>query len=309
MTSRLQMDRNRLALVDVAALLNGGKLAGRLDVRRGQAQTTVSGALNVEGVGIEHPGARLDASLDFAGAGKSAATLIGGLAGSGRLKIVEAKAPRLDPDALGRVYAKIEQAQGPPPETKKLESLIGAELDRAPLPLGGREGPLALSSGALHFGPLSGPEGAAAVSGALDLTHLALALDVTETYAKVGRFWSGAPPQIEIEQRGAFENPTRKIDAEFLAAGLAAKSIARESDRIANFEADVRERAMFNRKRKAQLFLDRREAEIAAYFDELERRKLMDYYLGPYSVYSASRSAAPATPLPDSHANKDAAGL
>ena len=188
--------------------------------------------------------------------------------------------------------------------------MIGAELDKAPLPLAGREGPLALSSGSLHFGPLSEAEGAAAVSGAFDLTHLSLAIETTETYAKVGRYWSGAAPQIEIDERGVFAGAVAQVDAAFLAAGLAAESIARETDRIANFEADVRERAMFNRKRKAQAFLDRRQAEIAAYFDEQERRKLMDYYLGPYTAYAASRSEAPPAPTPpEGRPGKDAAGL
>jgi hypothetical protein len=70
---------------------------------------------------------------------------------------------------------------------------------------------------------------------------------------------------------------------------LAAEAVARESDRIANFEADVRERAAFNRRLKAERFLARREAEIAAFEDEAERKRLMDHYLEPYSAWAESR--------------------
>lgn len=227
------------------------------------------------------------------------------------MKIVKANIPRLDAQALARVFAKIEQAQGSPPDEKKLESLIGAELDKAPLALAGQAGPLGLSSGALRFGPLNAPSAAVStsVSAAFDLAHLSLALDASETYGKVGRFWSGSAPQVEIADKGAPETPARKVDAQFLGAGLAAEAIARESDRIENFEADVRERAMFNRKRKAQVFLDRRKAEIAAYFDEQARRALMDHYLGPYAAWAASRSEAPTPPSNDGRPGKDAAGL
>jgi large subunit ribosomal protein L24 len=309
-SARLQMDRNRLALADASALLNGGKLSGRLDIRRSTTQTTASGALIVLGVGVERAGlsARLDASLDFAGAGDTAAALIGGLAGAGRVKIGEAKIPRLDPQALAHAFAKIEQAQGAPPDEKKLEGLIGAELDKAALTLSAQEGALALSSGALRFGPLIA--GSTGVSATFDLTRLSLALDASESYAKVGRFWSGPAPQVEIAEKVAPDPATRKIDAEFLGAGLAAEAIARESDRIENFEADVRERAMFNRKRKAQAFLDRRQAEIAAYFDAQARRRLMEHYLGPYAAWAASRSEPPPSQPPaDGHRAKDAAGL
>ncbi len=92
-----------------------------------------------------------------------------------------------------------------------------------------------------------------------------------------------------------------------LAAGLASEAIARESDRIENFEADVRERAMFNRKRKADAFMTRRDAEIAAFLDAQARRKLMNHYLGPYSEWAAAHGAPP--PPPGSPPPKNAAGL
>jgi len=40
----------------------------------------------------------------------------------------------------------------------------------------------------------------------------------------------------------------------------------------------------------------RREAEIAEFEAEQERRRLMNYYLGPYAEYAASRAAAVPTP-------------
>ena len=75
-----------------------------------------------------------------------------------------------------------------------------------------------------------------------------------------------------------------------MSAGLATEAIARESERIENFEADVRERAAFNRRLKAERFLARRAAEIAAFEAAEERRRLMESWLGPYTEWGASRA-------------------
>jgi hypothetical protein len=294
--TRLRMDRDRLALDDLTLALNGGQASGRLSLRRDNTLATANGALALQGVALERPNARgrFDASIDFAGAGDTAAALIGGLAGSGRIKVVEAKVARLDPEALGRAFKKIEQSASPMLEEKKIEAAIGAELDKGPLVLAAQESALSLSSGALRFGPVEFalPEGSASVSGGFALSDASLGLEETLVHAKVGPFWSGPPPSVEVSAQG----DARSVNAALLAAGLAAEAIERENDRIENFQADVRERAMFNRSRKAWLFMARREAEIAEFEAEQERRRLMNYYLGPYAEYAASRAAAVPTP-------------
>jgi hypothetical protein len=296
--ARLKMDRDRLALDDVALALNGGQASGRLNLRRDATLATASGALSLQGVALERPNAkgRFDLDMDFAGAGDAAASLVAGLAGAGRIKAVEAKIARLDPEALGRAFVKIEQSPTPMLEENKIEAAIGAELDKGALALTGQESALALSSGALRFGPvdLALPEGTASVSGAFALIDATLSLDEQLVHSKVGPFWSGPPPSVEISARG--DAPARKVNAALLAAGLAAEAIARENDRIENFEADVRERAFFNRRRKAELFMTRRDAEIAEYQESQERRRLMDLYLAPYSEYAASHGVAVPTP-------------
>jgi len=290
------MDRDRLTLDDLTLALNGGQASGRLSLRRDATLATANGALQLQGVLLERPNARgrFDASLDFAGAGDTAAALIGGLAGSGRIKAVDAKVARLDPEALGRAFKKIEQSATPLLEEKKIEAAIAAELDKGPLALAAPESALSLSSGALRFGPVEFalPEGGASVSGGFALSDASLSFDETLVHAKVGPFWGGPPPSVEVSAQG----DARSVNAVGLAAGLAAEAIERENDRIENFQADVRERAMFNRSRKAWLFLARREAEIAEFEAEQERRRLMDHYLGPYTDYAASRAAEVPTP-------------
>lgn len=85
------------------------------------------------------------------------------------------------------------------------------------------------------------------------------------------KFWSGPSPSALVTVEDALDAPKRQIDAAGLAAGLATQAIARESDRIANLEADIRERAFFNRRLRGERFLDRRKEEIEDWRAEQER--------------------------------------
>jgi uncharacterized protein involved in outer membrane biogenesis len=295
-TTRLRLDRDRLAFDDLALTLNGGKVGGRLELRRDRVQATASGAFNWQGVAVERPVVRghFDGSLDFAAVGETTAGLLANLTGTGRVKILDATIPRLDPDGFARALARIEQAAGAPPDGRKLEAQIAAELDRAPMPLADVEGALSLNSGALRFGPFaaSARDGSARVAGSLGLLDLSLGLEANITDTKVGPFWSGAAPGVTATAKSALDAQPgpRRIEATLLSAGLAAEAVARESDRIANFEADMRERAMFNRKYKADRFLARRNAEIEAFEEEQERRRLIDEYRAAYDTWAASRN-------------------
>ena len=71
----------------------------------------------------------------------------------------------------------------------------------------------------------------------------------------------------------ALEAPKRQIDISALSAALAAQAVARESDRISTLEADIRERAFFNRRLKGERLIDRRQQEIQDFGTEQSRLK------------------------------------
>ena len=73
--------------------------------------------------------------------------------------------------------------------------------------------------------------------------------------------------------KGPVDASTREIDSGLFVAGLAAEAIARETDRIAALELDIRERAFFNRRLKAGQFMRRRELELEAYAADQARLK------------------------------------
>jgi hypothetical protein len=87
------------------------------------------------------------------------------------------------------------------------------------------------------------------------------------------KFWSGSPPSAAVTVDDALEAPKRQIDVSSLSAALAAQAIARETDRISTMEADIRERAYFNRRLKGERFMDRRQRETEDWEAEQARLK------------------------------------
>ena len=110
------------------------------------------------------------------------------------------------------------------------------------------------------------------VSASFDLARLSLETQLALTAPSADlKFWSGPPPSATVTVDDALSAPKRELEVAGVAAGLATQAIARESDRIAGLEADIRERAFFNRRLKGERFMDRRNAEIADWRAEQAR--------------------------------------
>ena len=278
-SARLRMDHGRLDLDDIAMDLAGARAAGRLTLRRDSALAAVTGEASIEPVAVDQPAlrGRIGGELKFAGSGDSLGALIGGLVGEGKIELRGASAPHLDPGALTRVMARAQSGDIGIDETNVGYNL-GLEFDRAALPLPDGAAPATLSVGVIHVGPLAigRASGSATMSATFDLRAQSLALDVAFVEARGGKFWVGAPPAVDVALTGAPSAPARRIDAAPLAAGLAAQAIGRDTDRISALEADIRERAWFNRRLKAEHYMRQREAELAAFAAEQARQKAED---------------------------------
>jgi len=275
-SARLRMDRGRVDVDEAAMTIGGARTGGRLTVRRDASLAAATGQVSIEPAAIEQGAlrGRVGGEMSFAGSGDSLATLIGGLAGDGKIEWRGVSAPQLDPGALTRELAKTQSGDAPIDETNVVYAL-GAELDRAPLPLPDGAAQATLSAGVIRVGPLNFPRagGSGTATAALDLRAQSLALDVVFAETRGGKFWTGSPPMIEVLLKGPLASPTRRVDASALAAGLASQAIARETERISALEADIRERAYFNRRLKAERYMRQREAEVAAYQAEQARVK------------------------------------
>ncbi|HME84688.1 MAG TPA: hypothetical protein VKG91_09100 [Roseiarcus sp.] len=277
LSTMLRLDKDRLDLDDIAMKVAQGAASGRLTLRRDKETATLIGALSADRLAIVRPGfsGRLGGTLEFASTGRSAEALIDGLAGSGTAQLAGAALARSDPAALERVVAKAQAPDAPLDETN-IAYAFGVELNKAPLQIPDGTAPVALISGTLKFGPLivARPRGGAVLDASLDLRRLSLEtrLALASTSADL-KFWSGPPPSATVTADDALDTQKRRLDVSALSAGLATQAIARESERIAALEADIRERAFFNRRLKGERFMDRRAAEIEEWRVEQARLK------------------------------------
>ena len=217
---------------------------------------------------------------------------------------------RSDPAALDRVVAKA-QAADPPLDETNIAFAFGNELNRAPLTIPDGSAPIALSAGVMKLGPIRipGRRGDGALSADLDLRTLAAETRLTFTSSAGDlKFWSGPPPSATVVVDNALETPTRQLDVSSLSAGLAAQAIARETDRIATMEADIRERAFFNRRLKGERFMDRRQQEIEDFEVEQARLKgLTEHLRAEEEAEKAAEIEAAAKKAAEAAAEKAAA--
>lgn len=279
-----------------AALGDDGRVGGTLTLRRDGPAASLSGHIDWSGVPLATPSlaGRSRASLDLAGTGTSAATLMAGLAGSGTVGIVDARLPRFDPAAIGRVAASTDAATDAI-DPGDIAQAIDHELDKAPLTLGDITIPVTIAAGILRSDTVKveGPAVTSEGAGSLDLRQLLLSLRTTATVKTPPKDWTGKPPEVTIQWKGPFRAPSRQIDAAELVNGIAARAIARDQARIDAFQDDVRERAFFARRLKAI------EAEQAATKAEADRQKALQVLPPPVTP--------PANVAPKSSGRPDAA--
>ncbi len=272
-----RFDKGRLDLDGFAMRIAGGGASGHATLRRDADTVTLTGALALDAIALDRPGfsGRVSASVDFASTGRSPAAVINGLAGSGAVTFTGAALARSDPTALDRVVAKAQTPDAPLDETN-IAFAFGNELNRGPLAIPDGSAPLSLSAGVAKIGPIKIAEGRGegTLTADLDLRTLAARTRLSLTSsANDLKFWSGPPPSAAVTIDSALAAPKRQVDVSTLSAALAAQAIARETDRISTMEADIRERAFFNRRLKGERFMDRRRREIEDWQVEQERLK------------------------------------
>jgi len=274
--TRLRMEPARLELADMQFDAGGARLTGRAVLRRDGPTAALSGGFDAANLSLDRAAlaGKFGLTMDFATTGSSPSALIAGLVGQGEARFAGLKLPRLDPGALARVLAKAQAPEALIDETN-IEHALGAELDKQSLALPDGPVPLSLSTGVLRIPSMSvtaAPE-KTSVSGDYDLRNGEFRANATFESTKTAKFWSAPTPTISVTIVGSPDAPQRRIDDAALVAGLSAQAIAREADRITALEEDLRERAAFNRRLKAEAFMDRRAAEIAAFEVEQQRKK------------------------------------
>jgi hypothetical protein len=262
---RLTLAPGVLAFSELAGDLGPGRIEGRASLRRDGAVVSLSGAAVVSGQPI--PGAwaqgEWGGKLDFTATGDTPSALVGGLAGSGAVQLRGLVLPQADPGAPARVIAEAESGALYISENDFMGALR-REIIRAPLTLDAPEVTAQVSGGVARLQ-------ASQFSAAIDLRRMSLEARVPLPAGDLPKNGNGASPQIAALWRGPLIAPQRDLEAGAFVNALAARAIARESARIEALEADLRERALFARRKRGMDFLHQREREVAAFLAEQAR--------------------------------------
>jgi uncharacterized protein involved in outer membrane biogenesis len=282
----LRFDKGFLAFEHVDARIAGGRITGDVTLRRVGDAVQASSSLKATDLDLERfgpPGllARITGAVKASTIGASPKALVEALAGAGSFEIANLQAPGLDPGALQRVAASVERAGASSQAGRGaaglegLEPQLERELARAPLVLGSARIDLSIANGVARFAPVGAETRGAliAASGSLDLNEGVVNARLSmQTREPVGR--SSIRPQAVLSWSGPLLSPTRRIDVGSLATAVTEEAIRIEQERSAIFEEDLKERAMFNRRLKAdRAQIAFREAQIAAE-REAERSRL-----------------------------------
>lgn len=275
---RLSIEPGQVNLEDMSLRMGQASLAGGVSLRRDKGVGSLSGRLDFDAPTGGRAGLEgwIAGSVEIAGAGASESALIASLAGGGETRLYDARVLRTDSGALDRVIEAAEKDALVVDEANVVAAL-GRELERGFLivPQARFETLIASGVARLQPGAIEGGSGAAASArawGMLDLRDLRLDAGVEISSRTPPPNWSGASPRIRVTWSGPLEKPVRGIEAGALVNTLSTRAIVRESARIAAMEADMRERAAFNRRWKTQEWLRVRVVEIEAFKREEARR-------------------------------------
>ena len=254
-----------IGLTDMQLGLAGGTVQGDVQLHRHGREGSASGKLNFAAISLDLPSlaGSVSGHMDFATSGASLSALVSGLAGQGDVTLKNAHVPQANPQALDDVLAQLaheDEGDG----NGAVEASLEKQLAQTAMPVDGDFG-ASLAAGQLHLIP---KKVANALNLNLDLQSLHFSQKVRIAALSPPRDWQGEWPALDIVWAGPLQMPRRRLEATAFLADLAAREIKRQNEKIAAFEADIRERGFFVRRLQGLRKLERDDAEVKAYLNE-----------------------------------------
>jgi hypothetical protein len=262
-------DHGSISIDDAAGVFGAGRVSGALSINPTGDVSSVTGEANLDQYALPAPfgQGKIGLSVKFATTGSDPAQWLNGLSGWGRANLSGIRIAKADPSALRNLVEHATDLETPIDE-KKLTAALLAGLSKADLTLPDQEVALALSGGIATATPISiapSPTATVAVNGQFDVSRSKFSAAIEFVDGEKLKFWSGDPPSFLLNIAADGEGVARSLEIGPLVSGLTSQAIERSADAAENFAADIRERAYFIRREKAERFLARRQAEIAAF--------------------------------------------
>jgi len=267
----LHLRANETAIEDLQGVLADGKLLGSLSLQSGiegltaNARLALTGA-DVQGVmpsGVRAPlSGRLSAQIETKGSGRSAATLIGALAGAGTISLEGAQLAGLDPQVFDTITRATDQ--GLPVENNRVLRVVESALNSGRLRVERADGAVSLTAGQLRLGSLlaRGDRADLGISASVDLAQSLLDMRLTLIGATKPGDPAAGRPEIYIALKGPVASPNRTLEVSALTGWLTLRSVELQAKRLETLEAE-RQAALEAERRAAALEAERRAAAEA----------------------------------------------
>ena len=278
--AQIDLEPGRIGFNIARMELGQGIASGSGALRRAGPIASLDARLNWNDVALRNSAAatRSSGTLDLSGAGTSAALLVASLNGQGRARLRETQIEQDNPATLSAIEsAALQEPFDVSPA--RIGKLTQDVLARTPQRIDGLENDLRLVSGVLMFAPqtITNSTETVRVGAQFDLRTLNLAWDESRTL----RSDVGLPLSLLISWSGPAHAPARSVDTSALVSALTTRALETETKRNEAIEADIRERAFFNRRLKSERRQDELRKEEARREEarrraELERQKALE---------------------------------
>jgi hypothetical protein len=249
-------------------LLGAGQLSGQLALRRDGPSASLAGRLDLANVIVPAGpvSGAMTGHMEFTSTGQSALALAGGLAGGGKFAMEALTLSGADPRGITRLIEAADANRVNIEETEMRGRLL-REFEAAPLLILSKSFDASMAAGVVRLASDDGVR----VEMSYDMRQPAATVRVDLTAPRTPKDWVGAAPVATLIWQGKPDAMQRSVDAGPLFNAISARAIAREAARVEALEADIRERAYFNRRSKAFEFIRRRDRELGIYLDEQRR--------------------------------------
>ena len=241
--STLRFGLREIAIEDLAGVLAGGRLAGRIVYQDADAGLTASGKLSLSGADaavLLPSGARppvtglLDIAAELEGTGLSPVALIGSLRGNGKIAIGGAQFAGLDPRAFDAVTRAVDQ--GLAIDTMRIGTVVQRALESGQLTVKRAEGRLAVNAGQLQLTDVTvdSKDAELSLTGSVDLTDGVIDARMVLSASSEA---AGARPDIFMGLRGPVASPSRSVDVSALTGWLTLRAVENQAKRLREIEA------------------------------------------------------------------------
>lgn len=238
----LRSDGASLAVDQLSGGLGGGEAKADLVLRRVGGETALNATLklaNVDGAalrwrGLAMPLGRVSMQAALAGSGRSAASIVGALTGTGTVTLDRARVVGVDP-AVFDAAARAGEA-GTVASEAALRAVVNGAISGGSLRVQAASIPFVVKEGVLRVAStvLSGEGARLVVAGGYDIA--ADQIDLRADLSPTGPSAAGSRPEIQVMLFGTPDAPDRMVDFAALTSWLGMRAIEREMRRLESLE-------------------------------------------------------------------------